>query len=298
MTASASAVTGSYYFAVTFGSATSAVAALNVGPSTTPGATLGAQMGTLYANPDAIAMFAVTTTNIADGTPGTVSWYTDSSGKTAKSAPAGVTATVPNITNNASTMTIKAATSTVAGSYYFAVTFGSTNSSVATLTVSTGILASGLDSPKGIVVDSTNVYWAEATTGTIKRVARGGGTVATLANGLSYPWGIAVDSTNVYWTDQLAGTVNKVVLSGGTPTILASGQNWPEGIALDSANVYWVEYWPYGKVRKVALSGGAVVTLASGLGAPRGIAVDSTNVYWTEDAGGMLNCGIVRTTTK
>jgi len=34
-------------------------------------------------------------------------------------------------------------------------------------------LASGLDNPNGIAIDSTNVYWAEtAVSGTIKKIAK------------------------------------------------------------------------------------------------------------------------------
>jgi hypothetical protein len=89
--------------------------------------------------------------------------------------------------------------------------------STCTLTV----LASG-NTPTGIVVDGTSVYWVDGT---------------------SVYW---VDATSVYWVDHGVsgnnnGTVMKVALDGGTPTVLASGHNAPIGIAVDATSVYWTD---------------------------------------------------------
>jgi hypothetical protein len=69
--------------------------------------------------------------------------------------------------------------------------------------------ATGLYSPRSIVVDSTNVYWTEASSsadglGTVRkcRVSGCGNAPETIATGLNNPGGIAVDDQNIYWTEQ------------------------------------------------------------------------------------------------
>jgi len=65
-------------------------------------------------------------------------------------------------------------------------------------------------------VDGTNVYWTdEVASGTVMKVAVGGGTPVTLATGQDHPYGIAVDATSVYWTNvgssvEYSGSVMKV----------------------------------------------------------------------------------------
>ena len=112
---------------------------LSLSSCPTPGGSasvvLGSATGFIWAGFGGNVTFAVTTTNIANGTTGTVSWYTDSSGKTRASAPVGVSATVTAISNNAATVTMTLTPSAAFGVYYFTVTFGSTASAVAKLDI-------------------------------------------------------------------------------------------------------------------------------------------------------------------
>ena len=115
-------------------------------------------------------------------------------------------------------------------------------------------------------------------------------TPTTIASDLNYPWGLLVDSTNAYWSDQTAGTGNsnqnirKVGLSGGTIIDLAIGMDCPISIANDSSNIYWVECHT-GNVKKVGINGGSVITLATNI-AKDAIAVDGTYVYFGSYDGG------------
>jgi len=62
--------------------------------------------------------------------------------------------------------------------------------------------------PAFIAVDSTNVYWIEAT-GCVRKVPIAGGSPVALAAAPFLPGGIAVDATSVYWTDTEGGKVYK-----------------------------------------------------------------------------------------
>jgi hypothetical protein len=179
------------------------------------------------------------------------------------------------------------------------------------------ILASGLDSPVSLAVDSANVYWSE--TGAIKKASINGSAVTTLASGLNSPFDIAVDGSQVYWAEYYGISIKKVGLNGGAVTTLAStlanvsalaltGSSvvWPDvgirmvgknggatteivspllsqgeyKVAVDADNVYWTEYGIGGKVRKSAFGSGTVTTLVSQEDYAGPIAVDSTDVYW------------------
>jgi hypothetical protein len=73
-------------------------------------------------------------------------------------------------------------------------------------------LASHQPFPRGIVVDSSYIYWVNyvsgtATTGTVNRVPIGGGTTVTLATGQASPLGLAEDAMALYWGDQGSGNI-------------------------------------------------------------------------------------------
>ena len=66
-----------------------------------------------------------------------------------------------------------------------------------------------------------------------------GGTPVTIASGVGWPTGVAVDSTAVYWADGTGGTINELRFGEDVPTVLASNQEGPYGIAVDSTSLYW-----------------------------------------------------------
>jgi hypothetical protein len=135
------------------------------------------------------------------------------------------------------------------------------------------VIVSGLNSPKFLAVDASNVYWTDYSS--VSKVSKNDRIVTILAFNLNDPWAIAVDATNVYWSEYYGFAIKKVSINGGAVTTLASAGN-DYGIAIDADNVYWNN--PY--ISKVSKNGGAVTHLADSIGT--GIAVDSKNVYWTE----------------
>lgn len=148
----------------------------------------------------------------------------------------------------------------------------------------TTTLVSGLSNPQGIAVDDTNVYWIEYGSGTVKKIAKGGGPVGTLASGLFSPSGLALDNSFVYFAENVgspASNIKKVSKGGGAVTTLVSGQPSTSKVAVDRTSVYWTDF-NSGAVRKVGINGGTVSTLATASSFASGIAVDGTSVYWTE----------------
>jgi len=97
--------------------------------------TVGAQNGTLTEGVAGTVTFPVTTTNIANGQTGTITWYSNAEGTTLTSA-TGITAQMSNVASNAATVTVNATAAVTTGTRYFRVSIdGVLPSNVATLTV-------------------------------------------------------------------------------------------------------------------------------------------------------------------
>jgi hypothetical protein len=163
----------------------------------------------------------------------------------------------------------------------------------------TNLTTSVHNEPAQLAVDSTNVYWTEATYyGQAYRVGINTGEVMSywVTDSHRYPYGIAVDATHIYWVEQnpLDGHSAKVMrapIKGGGTIVIAEDPSdltcsgCPAktfGIGVDATNVYWTEP---GKVYKAVKTeiGRTPILLASGTGASVGaIAVDSTSVYWID----------------
>ncbi len=177
-----------------------------------------------------------------------------------------------------------------------ALVFGCAGEHASTLAVEQGL-------PWGIALDASFVYWVNVG-GTVKKVAKEGGTPIVIASGQVSPTSIAIDANDVYWTNSgtsscssvtgactsnADGTIMSVPLAGGTPTVVAGGQRTPVSIAVDAVNAYFVDEGTGvynspdtdGSVMKVPIGGGTPTALATGLSYPGALAIDATSVYWT-----------------
>ena len=117
-------------------------------------------------------------------------------------------------------------------------------------------LASGLSSPRSIVVDGATLFWMDFNSSVVMSLPIEGGAPTTVASASAAgSWGIAVDTTNVYYADREQGTVMKVCRGGGEPKTLATGQDQPHSVAVDATSIYWLDgmYSNEGQVMKLRL---------------------------------------------
>jgi hypothetical protein len=73
-------------------------------------------------------------------------------------------------------------------------------------------LASKLNVPTGISVDTTTVYWAVyglGSPGMMQSTPIGGGTVTTLVNNLDFPYSLLITPTTMYWSYYSAAAPSK-----------------------------------------------------------------------------------------
>lgn len=184
-------------------------------------------------------------------------------------------------------------------------------------------------SPRGITTDGKNLYLADISGYTIRKIVIATGVVTTIAgsgvagsvdgtgNAASFkgPYGITTDGTNLYVADSSGYTIRKIVIASGAVTTLAgtgtSGTadgdallasfNTPRGLTTDGTNLYEVDYGS-STIRKIVISSGAVTTLA-GTGAagssngsgktaafsfPDGITTDGASLYVADSGNNMV----------
>jgi hypothetical protein len=164
------------------------------------------------------------------------------------------------------------------------------------------VLATNLDLPDRVAVDSKDVYWTVYGTGAgdgrIQACAIGGcgQKPTTLATGQDGPTGIAVESGRVYWTNAFGMSVCASGLgAGGSVTTLASHEANPFGVAADATGVYWVGG---GEVRFCANGscGETPTTLAAGQSNPYFISLYDGGIYWSDEvaSGSVVTCAEAR----
>lgn len=174
------------------------------------------------------------------------------------------------------------------------------------------------NSPHYVTTDGNNLYVADWSNHTIRKVVIATGAVSTIAGtagnvgstdgvgaaSFNFPWGITTDGTNLYVAEYGNHSIRKIVIATGTVSTLAatipSGAAayfyHPAGITIDGTNLYIAEYDNH-TISKLELITGVVTTVAGtaltpgtadGIGTaalfhnPSGITTDGTNLYVTD----------------
>jgi hypothetical protein len=155
------------------------------------------------------------------------------------------------------------------------------------------VLATNQSSPKVIVTDVNDVYWAAYLSNTIDKVGKAGGTPTTISMGEIYPSGMAIDSSTLFWADRGNdagdGYVRRAPLAGGSVTTVVGGLSTrPTAVAVDANRVYFTTVGDGsatgGAIEAIALGAvdaGTRVPLATKQNNPSFMAIDSTSIYWS-----------------
>jgi len=115
------------------------------------------------------------------------------------------------------------------------------------------------------------------------------GTQTTIGTGLQPNGVAADEQGNLYIADKSSGTVKKVAAAGGTPVTLISGLQNPAQIAVDGKGNVYVADTGNNRIAMTSPAGGAITALGTGLTAPVGVAVDALgNVYATSTGANTL----------
>ena len=155
--------------------------------------------------------------------------------------------------------------------------------------------AAGFWNPKGITTDGRNLYVADGTNFTIRKVGIAFANVTTIAGSagnsgsadgtgpgarFSSLAGMTSDGTNLYVVDAGNNTIRKVVIATGAVTTLcgsasnagsadgtgaAARFNSPQGLTTDGANLYVADSGN-DTIRRIVIATGAVTTLAGSPG--------------------------------
>jgi hypothetical protein len=144
-----------------------------------------------------------------------------------------------------------------------------------------------------IATSGTNVFFTDRTAGVVydAKVGMMGTSFASMQGG---PTGVAVDSTDLFWSNATAGTIVAEPLNkSAAAKPIVMGQTRPNAVVTDGTSVYWSDQGTAGvansgSINKVATSGGMVTPLASGQNIPTCIAIDATSIYWINVFGGVI----------
>lgn len=145
--------------------------------------------------------------------------------------------------------------------------------------------------PYGTTTDGTNLFVADGSSHSIRKIVIATGAVTTLAGGSGasgstngtgtaarflYPYSVTTDGTNVFVADKDNHTIRQIVISTGVVTTLAGSAGIsgltdgtgsaarflnPHGITTDNTNLY-VTSSGHHTVRKIVIASGVVTTIA------------------------------------
>ena len=149
------------------------------------------------------------------------------------------------------------------------------------------------------------VYWANTGSTIGRANSEGTGVNENFITGANSPCGVAVDASHLFWTNDALGTVGAGSIgrsnldgSGVTQNLVTGGDN-PCGVAVDASHIYWTNNDGPGSIGRANLDGGSPDQNFIGpLTFPCGVAVDSHYIYWANRDAGTIGRAIHRATVR
>lgn len=227
----------------------------------TASVSLGRQLGTLVTQTGGSATFNATVQNISRGRTGTIRWFSDASGRSEISAPAGIAPSVSEVSgSNNVTVTMTTDATVPAGAYYFKLT------EVECASAATALSVLPLSLGKSWTTRLSYVTFESLAYGGGNFVAVGGGSnnnVAVYSTDYGVTWNEATLPASLYWND---------VASDGSGNFIAVASNSSTGACSSDGGLSWTaitlpqssQCIAYGGGKFVALGGRAVYSSDNG----------------------------------
>ena len=188
-----------------------------------PSVEVGTQSTVLNAGTAGTATFGVTGEGIANGSRGTVVWYSNAAGTITGLAPTGISSSVSTWSGGKATVTISAAANAVQGTYYFRTTVGEVASPVATLAIGAPVIVPLIfDDKPSFDIPVTSVGSPIPSFNVSSGVS--GGRVPYLFSATGFPAGITINSS----TGEILGSPTTASSTGGTATITVTDSSSPQ----------------------------------------------------------------------
>jgi virginiamycin B lyase len=147
----------------------------------------------------------------------------------------------------------------------------------------------GANTPSGIVVVGSFIYWSNNGTNSIGRAnINGTGVNQSFITGANGPVGLASDGTFLYWTNYVGNSIGRANVSGATATgvnqsFIATAPG-PYGVTTDGTLLFWSIYGPdtgFPIGRSNVNGTGVTPAFITTPVAPTGIAVSNNRLYWS-----------------
>lgn len=132
------------------------------------------------------------------------------------------------------------------------------------------------ESPEGLAVDGTHLFWGEFNTGAIGRAGFDGSDPdSSFITGGRNPFGVAVGNGHVYWANVNENTIGRANLDGTDV-----------GVAVEGEHIYWVN--DETSIGRANLEGGEVDESFISAPGSIAIAVDAHHIYRTDNSTGSI----------
>jgi len=147
------------------------------------------------------------------------------------------------------------------------------------------VIASGLNSPTGVAVDSSgHVFVSDVENSRIIKMDADGSNQTVIGSGFSYPSGVAVDgSGHVFVADSGNYRVVRMDVDGSNQAVIGSGFWYPTSVAVDSSGHVFVADTYNSRVVRMDADGSNQTVIGSGFWYPYGVAVDGSGHVFVAD---------------